>query len=80
MMSKATIVIAETWKAFEWWCRRNKVDPRDRRSAIPLISADDSFRIYGRVASGAQVVKVGDIDIDTLAVFRRQLIKSGVVI
>jgi len=72
------VIIAQSWKAFEWWCRKNGADQRDRNQVIPLIQASDRYRLYGRNLSGWAVVTVGAIDNHNMTVFVETLKKQGV--
>jgi hypothetical protein len=69
----ATAVVAQNWRAFEWWCERNEKNPNDRKQVIPLIEPTDRYRVYGRNVGGAVVV--GKVDSGTLNVFRNELAK-----
>lgn len=69
----ATAVIAQNWRALEWWSRKNGKNPANRKEVIPLIEPTDRYRLYGRNVSGAAIV--GEIDAKTMAVFRHELSK-----
>lgn len=77
-MPQPTIVIAESWEAFNWWCGKNGVSNRNRREAIPLIEATDRYRLYGRNCRGSRTVIVGWPDVHAQEVFREELQKFGI--
>lgn len=72
-----SVIIAESWRAFEWWCSKNNVDGRDRKVVIPLIRVEDRYRLYGRQLAGWQVVKVGRIEMSNYKVFADTLREQG---
>jgi len=77
-MKVPTVVIAQNWNAFDYWCSRNGISPTDRVAAIPLISYTDRYRLSGKDLTGARVVKVGTINEFNLSAFTKELNARGV--
>lgn len=72
------LVVAESWQTFEWYCKSQGIDARDRLRAIPLITYSDKYRLNRRVCRGAKIVRVGSIDPKVWKTFVHELNKHGI--
>lgn len=72
------VVIAQNWKAFNWYCRKNSLDALDRKVTIPLITFSDKYRLYGRDLHSHKLAVVGKIEEKLLNQFVRELSHYGI--
>jgi hypothetical protein len=75
-----TIVIAESWDAYAWYCKKHDLDPTDRKEIIPLVTFSCVYRLLGRTLTGWAVARVGKIQDYNLRRYKQELRKQGVII
>ena len=72
-----TIVMADSWNSFDWYCSKNGLDRNDRKKVVPLVTYSDVYRLYGKDLKDANAVRVGEVKPDMLQHFRWHLKRYG---